>query len=271
MKRALENANANPGFLRPDAKLGVIFLTDEDDCSAKSADLFSPDPTLGPLSSFRCTRFGVTCAVGGATPDQMNMVGEKINCTSNPTSALIDDTRSFATALKASKADPRNIFVAGIIGDPTPLVVEEANINGMTQARLAHVCTVTTPTGADLSDPGLRMKRFLDQFPDRSRFERICQRDLSSPLFNIGQLAATVVGNACITRALAMPLDCIVEDDTGTTKTPIPPCGSPETPPCWKLEINVQACPTAQNQRLVIVRAAAPPPSTITTMRCTVQ
>ena len=65
-----------------------------------------------------------------------------------------------------------------------------------------------------------------------------------------------------------MPLDCIVEDDTGTMKTAVPACGSPETAPCWKLETDSATCPTAQHQKLVVVRGAAPPPSNITTMRC---
>jgi hypothetical protein len=49
MRRALDGRNE--GFLRPDASLGVIFLTDEDDCSAFDTAMYDPlDPALGPLS-----------------------------------------------------------------------------------------------------------------------------------------------------------------------------------------------------------------------------
>ncbi|MBW2735272.1 MAG: hypothetical protein JRH20_23050, partial [Deltaproteobacteria bacterium] len=60
--------NTNPGFLRDNALLAVIFLTDEDDCSAAKAQLFDPsqnglsDP-LGPLTSFRCFEFGIQCDI----------------------------------------------------------------------------------------------------------------------------------------------------------------------------------------------------------------
>ncbi|MBA3500126.1 MAG: hypothetical protein M4D80_28980 [Myxococcota bacterium] len=266
MKRAFENTAANAGFLRPDAKLGIIFLMDEDDCSAKSAELFAPDSTaLGPRTSFRCTRFGVTCQVGGKTPDEMNVVGDKSNCDSNPTSTLLDDSLAFASVVRGLKTDPRGIFVAGMMGNPTPFAVEERQIDGMAQLALRHSCQFngTTP----VADPAVRMQQFLDEFPSSS-FHSICTNDHAASLANIGQLATTVVGNACITRSLAMPLDCVVEDDTGAMKTTIPPCGSPETAPCWKIDIDPTACPSAQNQKLVIVRSSAPAPSTIATMRC---
>src|SRR5690606_14434297 len=67
MKRALENSNENGGFLREDAFLAVIFIQDEDDCSAHDRSMFASDGTddvgsqLGELSSFRCFEFGTTC------------------------------------------------------------------------------------------------------------------------------------------------------------------------------------------------------------------
>src|SRR5205814_6970206 len=62
----------NNGFLRDEAFLAVILLTDEDDCSAPvDSDLFDTkqnslsDP-YGPLASFRCNEFGHLC--GGSRP-----------------------------------------------------------------------------------------------------------------------------------------------------------------------------------------------------------
>jgi len=64
----------NGGFLRPDARLAVILLTNEDDCSVSDASLLldpgvnsATDPTgLGALQSYRCNEFGHLC--GGAPP-----------------------------------------------------------------------------------------------------------------------------------------------------------------------------------------------------------
>jgi len=71
-RKALDDNSYNEGFLREDSILVLIFLTDEDDCSAAQPDvLFNPDPslnnadsTLGFLTSFRCFEFGVTCDEG---------------------------------------------------------------------------------------------------------------------------------------------------------------------------------------------------------------
>ncbi len=73
-RRALDpTLNVNPGFLRKDATLAILWLTDEDDCSATKPQLFDPaqqgltDP-LGPLTSFRCFEFGISCDKNGRQP-----------------------------------------------------------------------------------------------------------------------------------------------------------------------------------------------------------
>ena len=80
-RRALDpQLNVNPGFLRADAALLVLFITDEDDCSAQNTTLYDPqqqtltDP-LGPLTSFRCFEFGVQCDI-----NDRNTVGPRTNC-----------------------------------------------------------------------------------------------------------------------------------------------------------------------------------------------
>ena len=64
----------NGGFLRDDAKLGIVMLTNGDDCSVSSDSLlFDPaiksvsDPTgVGAMGSYRCNEFGHLC--GGQPP-----------------------------------------------------------------------------------------------------------------------------------------------------------------------------------------------------------
>jgi hypothetical protein len=57
-RRALTNPQ-NAGFLRGDANLAVVIIADEDDCSVLDPAMLGPaSPALGPLGSFRCTRFG---------------------------------------------------------------------------------------------------------------------------------------------------------------------------------------------------------------------
>jgi len=72
-RRALDpKLGLNPGFVRDGALLAVLFLTDEDDCSAKKPELFDPSQNgltdqLGPLTSFRCFEFGIQCDVNDRT------------------------------------------------------------------------------------------------------------------------------------------------------------------------------------------------------------
>jgi len=78
VKQALDPAHlSNAGFLRDDAYLAVVIIGDEDDCSMSPSSLLATGNTgpLGWLQSFRCTRFGVRCDDGGATPDAMNQPG----------------------------------------------------------------------------------------------------------------------------------------------------------------------------------------------------
>ncbi len=72
MYRALDNNPHNDSFLRQGALLAVVFVTDEDDCSASNPNLFDNtqtdiNDTLGPLTSYRCFEFGVTCDIDSRT------------------------------------------------------------------------------------------------------------------------------------------------------------------------------------------------------------
>ncbi len=279
MRRALENNPSNAGFLRPNALLGVVFLTDEDDCTARTTEIFAPDSTtIGPLTSFRCTRFGVTCSGGGATSDAMNTVGTKTGCTSNEQATLVEHVQPFHDFLVGLKSDPNMVVVGGIMGDPEPFAVETRTINQQSQTALAHSCQYQGVSGLEVADPGSRMKAFFDLFPNHATFSTVCQPDLSVALENLGILAGRLTGSACLTGEVAdvdpgtpgTQLDCIVEDVVGANATRIPQCGSPETPPCWKVEVDAQHCTVLDHLKLVVSRSGAPDPSTVTTMRCIV-
>lgn len=84
IRRALSHPS-NAGFLRPEAHLGVVIFSDEDDCSFRDPNLLGTDETtLGPLQSFRCSRFGLQC-------DQpMEDVGAKTGCGPREDSPLMD-------------------------------------------------------------------------------------------------------------------------------------------------------------------------------------
>ena len=112
-KHALNNNPANAGFVRQDAFLALIFIADEDDCSLQHSNLLSAsDQSLGPLQSFRCTRFGVTCDNGGVSElVEDSGCGIVVRANADP-----DVARGLADAFMALAADPARRAAYGSSG-----------------------------------------------------------------------------------------------------------------------------------------------------------
>jgi hypothetical protein len=282
-KRALNNNPANAGFLRPSAYLAVIIIADEDDCSMAHSTLLGSDiNALGPLQSFRCTRFGITCDQGGVDPNGMNTVGPKDQCHSNEASPYLTKIGDYVTFFKGLKSDPSNVIMAAIVGNPTPVETELRTPPGGGTAipALSHSCTyVASPTDTEVADPAVRIKQLIDQFPNRSTFSTICQQDLSGGLTLIAELLKSVIGSPCIDGHLAdvdpntpgPQYDCSVSDVTNFGKTNqmetvLPECNNLTTPasatnkPCWAIETDLANCTAGDHLTLKVERAVAPPP-----------
>ena len=125
--RALNNTNIeNAMFLRPDAFLAIILITDEDDCSAKSPQLFDPnqdsiESQLGFLQSYRCYEFGIRC--DGQRLDRTPKSYE--NCEPlTGDDALLQDPNFYADFFKGLKDNPNKVIVAAITGNPGPVTTE---------------------------------------------------------------------------------------------------------------------------------------------------
>ncbi len=270
VKRAL-TPGVNANFLRPDAYLAVVFLTDEDDCSfLKGSDILNAATgTYGALQSFRCTRFGVTCDQGGADASAMNQLGPKGACHPNDASPLLTKVSDYVTFLKGLKPDdPNKVIVAGVMGTTEPFQVQmRAPSPGMSELpALAHSCTYQGAGVAQVADPPTRLKFFLDQFPNRSTFTTICQQDLSGGLQQIAQLLKTVLGDPCITGKLkGPPYECSVSDVTNQGKSNqtemiVPACNATNTnTPCWRIETDAANCTGSDHFVLKVDRGNTTP------------
>ena len=276
MKRALVNP-LNAGFLRPGANLAIVFLADEDDCSASSGALFGVDSTtLGPLQSFRCFRFGVDCA------QDSNTVGAKSDCRAASGSALISELTPFVDALLATKPDPRMLMTAAVVGDPTPVAVElrDPPGGGTPIMALAHSCAYTNQAQTEVADPGVRLAGFLDAFPGRNRLTSVCSADLANPLGLIGDSAKKLMGDPCLdTTRLADASSEIegvqpscevadIRDSAPDAAMMVPPCSS-GAPDCYEIVADAVACPaTSDHQRIRFHRVTQVPDDTWTSIRC---
>lgn len=188
MRRALDGSHAeNSGFLRAEALLAVVIITDEDDCSVENIAMFDSDPSLdtvdsslGPLSSFRCFEFGVQC-----NPDTPRTSGARDSCTPRTDSPYMPDVSEYADFLKGLKDDPNKVVVAAITGNSTPVTV--GSLDG--EPRLEASCQSSSGNAA----PAIRMQGLVDLFPQRGTITTICNDDLSDALTVVAELLVAAI------------------------------------------------------------------------------
>lgn len=177
MRRALEKDN---GFVRDDAHLVVVIVTDEDDCSVTSNDLFDPsdDSIYGSLNSFRCTRYGIVCD-GGAPDSEGSFEG----CQSAPTNELINP-QEYADFINDLKVEGAETFVA-VIGGPSDSF--EVTARPDSSLALSHSCE----TADGVANPAVRLHEFAKLVTSVGVSGSICNPSYEDYLV---QLAETVRG-----------------------------------------------------------------------------
>jgi hypothetical protein len=259
-RRALANP-LNAGFLREDANLAVVLVSDEDDCSARDPALFGPEsPELGPLASFRCTRFGVVCDPDDLAP------GPKTGCAPRASSLLVEDVQPFADALVAAKPDPRMVTAAAIVGDPEPFALElQAPPGGGTpQLSLAHSCQFQGASGGEVADPAVRLAAFVDAFPG-SQLASICSADLGPAVTAASGALRKLLGEPCLDAPLAdaspepglQPACEVVDvrDSAPGRARALPGCATGAAD-CFEIVSDEAACPSAPDHLRVRFRRA---------------
>jgi hypothetical protein len=212
----------NTGFLRPDAVLAIVLVTNEDDCSAPPASpLFDPTSAMlnsmyGPTESFQCNEWGHLCnppgggarvrpsrfAPNGLATDAVtySAPGGPDNCVSAEGQGLLSPVGAggFAEHIKALKTDPANqIFVAALAGPTTEYTVTWATPpvpDTGPWPQMRHSCGAATGSSLGVADPAVRIHQFVGEFGANGLFDTICQPnyDVSLGAFatRLGQLIA---------------------------------------------------------------------------------
>jgi hypothetical protein len=208
MYRALSQSETpeNDGFLRQSAYLAAILVTDEDDCSAAHPDiLFNPDPnedridsTLGPLNSFRCFEFGVTCDENARA-----LPGPRNNCVPREDDgALLHSISRYTAYLEALKV-PRKIVVAAIAGPVEDAVVVQKDAHDRPQ--LKSTCVGPSGHGAT---PGVRLRAFVDHFNNGAAtqawaYSSVCDGKFDDALTGIGDKLVSALSEKCPAQPFA--------------------------------------------------------------------
>jgi len=262
----------NVGFLRDDALLAIVILTDEDDCSTPDdTDLFDPsqdlisDP-LGPLDSFRCNEFGHLC--NGAPPPRTMAAANLMNCESNENGKLTP-VAQFVRFFKSLKANPDDVIVAAITGPATPYSVELRSMRnrdtGVVQSepRVIPSCMSANGTAA----PAVRLQQFVQSFGDNGTLESICEGDFRPAMARIGDKIASRIRHQClqsppVDRDRARPgiqANCEVFEEISTSdgviRSGIRSCDD-TSPPCWRVQAD-STCP-GTGQEVIVDRGATP-------------
>jgi hypothetical protein len=274
------------GFLRKDAYLAVIFLTDEDDCSAPTnSDLFGASmDTTGVASSLRCSIQGHVC--GTAHPTATNGYSQNLSdCRPAQDGKLIgiSDFVDFFIGLKDGRRE--KVVVSAIAGWPTgdasTAKYEYKNVpdGNMVELRESPTCTY----GGGGAAAGIRMKTFVESFGENGYFTTICQEDFRAAMGKIGRILAARLQNRCVAGPLAdsdptkqgLQPDCrvVVRTPSGNNawmERVLQNCDK-SAPPCWKL------VPTPANGEEVCEHGfkidverngAMPPPDTQDVIKC---
>lgn len=257
MKRAIETTTGeHAGFLRDATPLAVVIAMDEDDCSIADAGFLGPEsPALGPIDSFRCFEFGVTCDEADPRAE-----GPRTNCRSNETSPYLPSVQSYVDALQAVRPGEQ-VSVHAIIGDPSPVVVGRYTPQGATEPRpaLYHSCSYEDFQGElNVAAPGVRLAQLADALGDRGSVSTWCTGEYETAMAAFGsRLHQQLVGQPCLlgTPTATTPA-CTAQlvHATGAPAETLPACNAATTnTPCWRFVEDASACPTGSHLLLETV------------------
>ncbi|HEX4406136.1 MAG TPA: hypothetical protein VH560_14965 [Polyangia bacterium] len=280
VRTALDPATApmtNVGFLRADAFLAVVLITNEDDCSAPhNTTLFDQTSQLvsdpfGPLQSYRCNEYGHLCLYDGklqAPPRQPDGEVTLSGCVSNEKGPL-DPVADFVTFLKGLKGDPARVFLAAVTGPATPYVV------GLTAPTLQdasqwpiieHSCQDADGTYAD---PSVRIAQAVNAFGGHGLLASICDDTMGPVLQKISTQLSRPMAAPCVPTPDPSGPGCTVVDrsvaDDGTIAAArVPSCDVANgATPCWTLVADATC--GAGSEHLKVSRGGATVPATLVT------
>jgi hypothetical protein len=193
VRRALSGYLAeNDGFLRGDAHLAVVYITDEDDCSATPDSTFFADYTPRQDPSLRCSRYGHLC--NGLPPPAAVFSTPLDHCAASPDGGgKLIPVRTFVEEMK--RLPTLSVSVSVIGGWPADVSTATYGIGYDSTSDSPDVLTATPicRSANGKAVVGLRMKQFVDAFGPAGKIISICQDDFSAAMAQIGELIDTTV------------------------------------------------------------------------------
>lgn len=206
-RRALTKAHDptdpdNGGFLRADAQLGVVFISNEDDCSIPaSSDLFDPGQTrladpYGAPGTYRCVEFGWLCD-GAPPPRQLPSDVEQVAfemCEPAEAAGKLTPVAEFGNFLKGLKTYPDDVMVSVLAGPRHPVALART----VNEAAPAVTPSCTTASSGEMATPNIRLAALADLFGGNGILYPPCAEHLANAMVNIVDKLHVKLGSACI-------------------------------------------------------------------------
>jgi len=279
----------NQQFLRPDAYLAIVLITNEDDCSAPAGSLLFDVASnnnlasqLGPAASYRCNEFGHLC--DGARPARLapggdvNATQAYDNCVSAEDGILMR-VADVANGLRKLKMDPNNqILVASISGLRSPYVVHWKAPTGSDTGPWPEISHACTAADGSYADPSPRIADFVASFGGNGLQLPICSGEFAPALKSVADKIGQHLQKPCITQHVAKRPGTTADDCTVVTHTRndqgnfldsvVPACADTGgAGPCWQLVAGQDSC-TGQSIDIVPETGAPMPTSQNATVEC---
>jgi MYXO-CTERM domain-containing protein len=199
----------NEGFLRPDAILDIVFLTNEDDCTAPpGSPLFDVDGNtnlashFGPPTSYRCNEFGHLCGTPPLPPPRLSPNPADAaatvtleGCKPAEGSGILTPVAELASEILSLKSDPDAISVVAIAGPATPYTVHwtpAPTADSGPWPAIMHSCDNGPDVGT--GDPSVRIQEFVRAFGDNGSIYSICQASFAPALNQVVEKLVFIPG-----------------------------------------------------------------------------
>ncbi len=192
------NRDQAKAFLRDDAYLVIIFVTDEEDCSVADGRFIQDDGDYSRCGLLRTTDDG-----GPLTP-----------------------VAHFVNRFKSLKSDPGRVIVAAIAGDSTRATPEEreldrtAYIESKGHPRTCYISTSICSSVNGVADYAPRMIELVTSFGPNGVFSNICSDEGIGPaLDEVASTIIKVINKICLPRPILGSLVVTRTNGQGQTVT----------------------------------------------------
>ena len=242
-------------FLRADANLGIVLVTDEDDCSGTPDSTLFTDFRAGEEPNLRCATAGHQCGgmpvpAGAFQSPLASCLPQQHPDDEQSRRSRLINVAEMVAHIKAVKAGTgRRVIVSAIFGwddsaSATYTVRSQPVAVGQPVLGLSPICNA----GNAWAMPAVRLKAFVDAFGADGSWHSICTSDLGPALTKIGEAIGNVdTAGQCLPAAPVdvrpdlpgLQADCVAVDQVpgaggGLVEAAVPAC-SGDARPCWEL------------------------------------